>query len=55
MKIGFLLANFGTSYAHLRDMTIRLDQLGYDSAWVWDHYVSWNDPHEAVLLAFEVQ
>jgi alkanesulfonate monooxygenase SsuD/methylene tetrahydromethanopterin reductase-like flavin-dependent oxidoreductase (luciferase family) len=54
MKIGFLLANFGTSYAHLRNMTIRLDQLGYDSAWVWDHYVSWNDPHEAVLEAFGV-
>jgi alkanesulfonate monooxygenase SsuD/methylene tetrahydromethanopterin reductase-like flavin-dependent oxidoreductase (luciferase family) len=54
MKIGFLLANFGTTYPHLRNTAIRLDQLGYDSAWVWDHYVSWNDPREAVLEAFGV-
>jgi alkanesulfonate monooxygenase SsuD/methylene tetrahydromethanopterin reductase-like flavin-dependent oxidoreductase (luciferase family) len=26
-----------------------LDAYAYDSVWVWDHYVSWNDPHEPVL------
>src|SRR5215208_2789794 len=29
--------------------TRKLDQLGFDSVWVWDHYMSWNDPRESVL------
>jgi alkanesulfonate monooxygenase SsuD/methylene tetrahydromethanopterin reductase-like flavin-dependent oxidoreductase (luciferase family) len=49
IPLGVCLATMGTSYAELRAAARRLDELGYDSLWLWDHYVSWNDPREAVL------
>jgi alkanesulfonate monooxygenase SsuD/methylene tetrahydromethanopterin reductase-like flavin-dependent oxidoreductase (luciferase family) len=49
LPIGFCLVSFGTSYAHLRAATQELERLGFDSVWIWDHYVSWNDPRESVL------
>jgi alkanesulfonate monooxygenase SsuD/methylene tetrahydromethanopterin reductase-like flavin-dependent oxidoreductase (luciferase family) len=39
----------GASYAELRGAAQHLDALGYDSVWVWDHYVSWGDPADPVL------
>jgi alkanesulfonate monooxygenase SsuD/methylene tetrahydromethanopterin reductase-like flavin-dependent oxidoreductase (luciferase family) len=49
IAIGIVLAPFGVRYAELREAAQQLDQLGFDSVWVWDHYVSWNDPRESVL------
>jgi alkanesulfonate monooxygenase SsuD/methylene tetrahydromethanopterin reductase-like flavin-dependent oxidoreductase (luciferase family) len=49
LPIGVVLAPFGARYAELREAAQQLDQLGFDSVWVWDHYVSWNDPRESVL------
>lgn len=49
LPIGVCLVIFGTTYTALREAALRLDALGYDSVWVWDHYVSWNDPTEPVL------
>lgn len=49
LPIGCCLVSFGTSYAELRTAARQLDQLGYDSVWLWDHYLSWNDPYESVL------
>jgi alkanesulfonate monooxygenase SsuD/methylene tetrahydromethanopterin reductase-like flavin-dependent oxidoreductase (luciferase family) len=49
IKIGICLATFGVSYASLREAALRIDALGYDSVWVWDHYVSWHDAQEPVL------
>jgi alkanesulfonate monooxygenase SsuD/methylene tetrahydromethanopterin reductase-like flavin-dependent oxidoreductase (luciferase family) len=49
MKLGFCLSTFGSSYRELRDTARMLDRLGFDSIWLWDHYVSWNDPSESVL------
>lgn len=49
IPIGVVLAPFGARYTELRAAAQELDQLGFDSVWVWDHYVSWNDPRESVL------
>lgn len=49
IPIGFCLATFGTPYSALHEAAQQLDRLGFDSVWVWDHYVSWNDPRESVL------
>jgi alkanesulfonate monooxygenase SsuD/methylene tetrahydromethanopterin reductase-like flavin-dependent oxidoreductase (luciferase family) len=49
IPLGFCLVSFGTTYAAMREAAQHLDQLGFDSLWVWDHYVSWNDPREPVL------
>ena len=49
IAVGICLGTFGTSYAALREKAARIDALGLDSVWVWDHYVSWNDPREPVL------
>ncbi len=49
LPVGVCLVIFGTRYAALREAALKLDELGYDSVWVWDHYVSWHDPTEPVL------
>ena len=49
IAVGFCLIPFGTTYAQAREAAQQLDALGFDSVWLWDHYVSWNDPHESVL------
>src|SRR5215212_6865171 len=49
IPIGVVLAPFGAGYTELREAAQQLDQLGFDSVWVWDHYMSWNDPRESVL------
>lgn len=47
--IGICLVTFGTTYTAVRAAAQHLDALGFDSVWVWDHYVSWSDPYESVL------
>lgn len=49
LPIGFCLGTFGVSYAELREAARLLDVLRFDSVWLWDHYVSWNDPREPVI------
>ena len=49
IPVGICLATVGTSYAALRDAARALDDLAYDSVWVWDHYLSGRDPREPVL------
>jgi alkanesulfonate monooxygenase SsuD/methylene tetrahydromethanopterin reductase-like flavin-dependent oxidoreductase (luciferase family) len=49
IPIGISLPTFGVRYADLRAAAQLLDTLGYESIWLWDHYVSWNDPRESVL------
>ena len=40
IPIGVVLAPFGAGYTELREAAQQLDQLGFDSVWVWDHYMS---------------
>jgi alkanesulfonate monooxygenase SsuD/methylene tetrahydromethanopterin reductase-like flavin-dependent oxidoreductase (luciferase family) len=47
--LGFVLHSFGVSYRELREATLRIETLGFESVWTWDHYVSWNDGREPVL------
>ncbi len=49
IPLGICFSSFGRSYAELRAAARTAETLGYDSIWLWDHYVSWNDPSEAVL------
>ncbi len=49
IPVGVCLATVGTSYVALREAARVLDDLAYDSIWVWDHYLSGRDPHEPVL------
>ncbi len=49
LPIGFCLGTFGVSYAEVREAARLLDVLRFDSVWLWDHYVSWNDPREPVI------
>jgi len=49
LPVGFCLGTFGVTYAELRRTARMLDALGFDSVWLWDHYVSWNDPREPVI------
>jgi alkanesulfonate monooxygenase SsuD/methylene tetrahydromethanopterin reductase-like flavin-dependent oxidoreductase (luciferase family) len=47
--LGFVFHSFPTSYRELREAALRLESLGFESVWTWDHYVSWNDPREPVV------
>src|SRR5262245_28616366 len=49
IPVGVCLASVGTSYASLRHAARVLEDLSYDSIWVWDHYLSTRDPRESVL------
>jgi alkanesulfonate monooxygenase SsuD/methylene tetrahydromethanopterin reductase-like flavin-dependent oxidoreductase (luciferase family) len=49
LPVGLCLSTFGSNYAAMREAARLIDDLGFDSLWVWDHYVSWNSPNESVL------
>jgi alkanesulfonate monooxygenase SsuD/methylene tetrahydromethanopterin reductase-like flavin-dependent oxidoreductase (luciferase family) len=49
IAVGVCLGTMGASYAETRAAALLLEELRYDSVWLWDHYVSWNDPREPVL------
>lgn len=49
LPTGFCLGTFGVSFASLRNTARLIDELRFDSVWLWDHYVSWNDPRESVI------
>ena len=52
IQIGFCLSTFGTSYALLHDLAQQIDDLGFASIHVWDHYVAWPEPKDSVLEAW---
>src|SRR5262245_51783058 len=52
IAIGFCLSTFGTRYQELREAARRIDDLGFASLHVWDHYVSWPDHQQSVLEAW---
>jgi alkanesulfonate monooxygenase SsuD/methylene tetrahydromethanopterin reductase-like flavin-dependent oxidoreductase (luciferase family) len=54
IPLGFCLGTFGVGYPDLRDAARSVDDLGFDSVWVWDHHVSWNRPDEPVLEGLTV-
>lgn len=52
IEIGFCLSTFGTRYKQLAETAQYIDELGFASIHVWDHYVSWPDSKLSVLEAW---
>ena len=50
LKLGVLLWNQATSWPDILDATKRLERLGYDHVWAWDHlYAIFGDPYQPIF------
>ncbi|MDQ3691869.1 MAG: LLM class flavin-dependent oxidoreductase [Chloroflexota bacterium] len=50
IKIGVLLWSQGTDWASFERTATRVDELGYDSLWTWDHvYAIFGDPYQPIF------
>jgi alkanesulfonate monooxygenase SsuD/methylene tetrahydromethanopterin reductase-like flavin-dependent oxidoreductase (luciferase family) len=50
VKLGVLLWNQATGWAEYEDAARRVDQLGYDHMWAWDHlYAIFGDPYQPIF------
>jgi alkanesulfonate monooxygenase SsuD/methylene tetrahydromethanopterin reductase-like flavin-dependent oxidoreductase (luciferase family) len=50
LKLGILLWSQGTSWPAMLDAARRVDRLGYDHLWTWDHlYAIFGDPHQPIF------
>jgi alkanesulfonate monooxygenase SsuD/methylene tetrahydromethanopterin reductase-like flavin-dependent oxidoreductase (luciferase family) len=50
LKLGVLLWNQATSWPNILDAAKRLDRLGYDHLWAWDHlYAIFGDPYQPIF------
>jgi F420-dependent oxidoreductase-like protein len=50
LKLGILLWNQAADYAEMRDAARRVDRLGYEHLWAWDHvYAIYGDPYQPIL------
>jgi alkanesulfonate monooxygenase SsuD/methylene tetrahydromethanopterin reductase-like flavin-dependent oxidoreductase (luciferase family) len=50
VKMGVLLWNQATGWAEYEDAARRVDQLGYDHLWAWDHlYAIFGDPYQPIF------
>ena len=50
LKVGILLWSQVASWPDMLDAAKRVDRLGYDHLWTWDHlYAIFGDPHQSIL------
>ncbi len=50
ISLGALLWNQAADYAEMREAARRVDALGYDHLWAWDHlYAIYGDPYQPIL------
>jgi alkanesulfonate monooxygenase SsuD/methylene tetrahydromethanopterin reductase-like flavin-dependent oxidoreductase (luciferase family) len=50
LKLGVLLWNQASSWPEILDATKRLERLGYDHVWAWDHlYAIFGDPYQPIF------
>ncbi len=50
LKLGILLWSQGASWPEMLDAAKRVDQLGYDHLWAWDHvYAIFGDPYQSIF------
>ena len=50
LKLGILLWNQATDWPSYLDAVRRIDQLGYEHLWAWDHlYAIFGDPHQPIF------
>ena len=52
-RLGILLWNQATDWASYEDAARRVDELGYDHLWAWDHlYAIFGDPYQPVFEGY---
>jgi len=50
MKLGILLWSQGSDWRSFRDAARRMESLGYDYLWTWDHvYAIFGDPYQSIF------
>jgi alkanesulfonate monooxygenase SsuD/methylene tetrahydromethanopterin reductase-like flavin-dependent oxidoreductase (luciferase family) len=50
VKLGILLWSQGSDWAGFERAAVRVDELGYDSLWTWDHlYAIFGDPYQPIF------
>src|SRR4051812_17011222 len=50
LKLGICLFNQAATWPEMLDAARRVDTLGYDHIWTWDHlYSIFGDPHQSVF------
>ncbi len=50
LKLGMLLWSQAATYLEMRDAARRVDRLGYDHLWTWDHvYAIYGEPYQPIL------
>jgi alkanesulfonate monooxygenase SsuD/methylene tetrahydromethanopterin reductase-like flavin-dependent oxidoreductase (luciferase family) len=50
LKLGILPWSQGATWSEMLEATERVDRLGYDSLWTWDHvYAIFGDPYQAIF------
>jgi F420-dependent oxidoreductase-like protein len=50
LKLGILLWSQGSEWPAFRDAARRMESLGYDYLWTWDHvYAIFGDPHQSIF------
>ncbi len=53
LKLGILLWSQAASWPEMLDAARRVDRLGYDSLWTWDHvYAIFGDPHQPIFEGY---
>jgi alkanesulfonate monooxygenase SsuD/methylene tetrahydromethanopterin reductase-like flavin-dependent oxidoreductase (luciferase family) len=53
LKLGILLWSQGATWPEMLDAAKRVDRLGYDSLWTWDHlYAIFGDPHQGIFEGY---
>lgn len=53
LKMGILLWSQGSTWPELLDAAKRVDRLGYDSLWTWDHvYAIFGDPYQGIFEGY---
>jgi alkanesulfonate monooxygenase SsuD/methylene tetrahydromethanopterin reductase-like flavin-dependent oxidoreductase (luciferase family) len=53
LKLGILPWSQGASWPEMLDAAKRVDRLGYDTLWTWDHvYAIFGDPYQAIFEGY---
>ena len=52
-RLGILLWNQATGWDEIESATVRIDELGYDHIWAWDHlYAIFGDPYQPIFEGY---
>ena len=53
LKLGILLWSQGATWPEMLEAAQRVDRLGYDTLWTWDHvYAIFGDPYQAIFEGY---